>query len=128
MTVSRYREGFGDGSGFADASVTMLHFSPSVLFRLRPAGDEDDVTVLPVFGGGVNFLRATTNISVFGEEEDESESSVGFHGFGGAELFFGRNQAWSLSGGLGYYTTDVPFSFVDVSGFAWSFSLHWYVP
>jgi opacity protein-like surface antigen len=115
----------------ASAELTSWQIAPSLLYALGGADSDDEVWVRPYVGGGASFFRSSLSAraSGFGESlsESQSETNVGFQGFGGAQMVFKAVPRLAISGDIGYYSTGTPFVGYQVGGIAFSIAGHWFV-
>lgn len=129
---SRYSIGGHDSFGGISVGLdySVMQFGPSVLYRFDTVAD-DGVWIRPYVGGGLNFFRTklSTQSTVFGETEvtSESQNNMGFQVVGGAETRFQSVRRLGLSADLGYYSTGTPFAGLQIGGFAYGVSVHWYL-
>lgn len=133
MDLSRYSIGASDSFGGISVGVkySVIQFGPSVLYTFQNPDPDEDVWIRPYAGGGLNFYRSSlsTRASGLGQSENTSDSAsnIGFQVLGGAEAIFKRFPRLGVSGDLGYYSTGTPFVGLQIGGFAYGVSLHWYV-
>jgi hypothetical protein len=128
------RFSIGDGSNWGGVSysskVSVNQLAPTVLVRFGEPQADDDVVFRPHAGGGLNMFRTTVSASAsipgMSFKESESENSFGFQALGGAEIGFRSVPRLTVSGDLGYYSTGTSFG-VQLGGFAYGVSLHWYL-
>lgn len=128
------RFSIGDSSSFGGAtyssSVSVNQFAPVVLVRFGEPEADDDVVIRPYAGGGINVFRTTVSaggsVPGLSFNTSESETNFGFQALGGAEIGFRNVPRLTISGDLGYYSTGTSFG-VQLGGFAYGFSLHWYL-
>jgi opacity protein-like surface antigen len=133
VDVSRYS--IGDRQSYAGVSVgakySVTQLGPSILYTFENPDPDEDVWLRPYIGGGLNLFRSTfsTTASGYGQTAKSSESAtdVGIQFLGGAEAIFRRFPRLGISGDLGYYTTGTPFTGLQIGGFAYGLSVHWYV-
>jgi opacity protein-like surface antigen len=105
--------------------MTSTEFAPSVLFSLRDRVS-DDVWVRPYIGGGANFYSSSLSAATTIPGESVTENTIGFQGFGGAEVTLPGAPRFAVSLDLGYRWSDAPFVGYDVNGLAFTLSGHWY--
>jgi hypothetical protein len=115
IEVSRYAI-TSDG---APGSVTTMEFAPSALYAL-PDRISDYVWLRPFVGAGANWTRSTQ--TGFG-----STSKLGFQAFGGAEATFSSLPRFTISGDVGYRSTQSPYDGFELGGLRFSLSGHWYL-
>lgn len=129
LGFSRYSLGLGD-AGTSSFDFAVSQFSISVLGRFGAPDADDDVVVRPYAGGGINIFRTTSKLTTTfagaSYSDGDSESNLGVQGFGGAEIGFRSVPRFTLSGDIGYYTSSTPFSGIQIGGFAFGISAHWY--
>ncbi len=106
--------------------VRSTQFAPSVIYSLRDYVS-DSVWLRPYFGGGAAFTRSKLSSGTPEVSASVSDSSLGFRGFGGAEVTIPNMPRFAISADLGYQWSKQPFAGFDLGGLGFSISGHWYV-
>jgi hypothetical protein len=114
---------FGQTNAVTAERVTSVQFAPSVLYSLRDRVT-DYVWVRPYLGGGASIRRHTLN----GVTPDASvtHNKFALQTFGGGELTFASVPRFALSIDAGYDWSKTPFEGLEVGGFGFGISGHWY--
>jgi hypothetical protein len=117
---------FGVTSAVTPGRVTSVQFEPSGLYSLK-----DKVTdywwLRPYAGGGLSIQRQTFTNGVAGTAEPVSDSSLGYHVFGGGEVTFASMPRFTLSADVNYRWLRAPFTGFDAGGFSVAVSGRWYL-
>ena len=106
--------------------VQSTQFSPSVIYAL-PDYVSDHVWLRPYLGGGGALTRSKLSSGTPQVSASVSESSLGFRGFGGAEVTIPNVPRFAISADVGYQWLKQPFEGYDLGGLGFSVSGHWYV-
>ncbi len=114
---------FGQTSAITGERVSSVQFAPSVLYSLRDRVT-DYVWVRPYLGGGASIRRHSLNGVT--PEATVTHNKFALQTFGGAELTFASVPRFALSVDVGYDWSKTPFDGVDVGGFGFGISGHWY--
>jgi hypothetical protein len=101
-------------------------FAPSVIYAL-PDYVGDNVWLRPYFGGGGVLTRSRLGSSTPEGGAATSDSSLGFRGFGGAEVTIPGAPRFAVSADLGYRWSEQPFAGFEIGGLGFSIAGHWYV-
>jgi hypothetical protein len=117
---------FGVTNALTPGRVTSVQFEPSGLYSLK-----DHVTdywwLRPYVGAGVSIQRQTFTNGTTGTVEPVSDSSLGFHVFGGGEVTFASMPRFTMSADVNYRRLRTPFTGFDAGGFSVAVSGRWYV-
>ncbi len=106
--------------------VRSTEFAPSVIYALADYVS-DNVWLRPYFGGGAVFTRSKLSSGTPEVSASVSDSSLGFRGFGGAEVTIPNMPRFAISADVGYQWSKQPFAGFDLGGLGFSISGHWYV-
>lgn len=106
--------------------VQSTQFSPSVIYALADYVS-DNVWLRPYLGGGAALTRSKLSSGTPQISASVSESSLGFRGFGGAEVTIPNVPRFAISADVGYQWLKQPFEGYDLGGLGFSISGHWYV-
>lgn len=105
--------------------LTSLEIVPSVLYA--PVNRvSDSVWLRPYLGAGAGLYRQilSTAPAVL---DAASDTSLGFQGFGGAELSLPSVPRLAIGADVGYRRVQTPFAGFELGGVGFSVSAHWYL-
>ena len=106
--------------------VTSLQFEPSGLYSMRDRVS-DSWWLRPYVGSGLSLQRQTLTAGASGIGVPVSDSSAGFHVFGGGEMTFPSMPRFTISADVGYRWMHQPFPGFETDGLGISVSGRWYV-
>jgi hypothetical protein len=110
-------------SDVAPGRVTSIQIEPGVVYALFDYVP-GYVWVRPYVGSGVTVRRQTLKDA---PAEPISDSGVGLHVFGGAELTFAGVTQFGLSAEVGYRRQPAPFAGFEPDRFGVAVVGHWYI-
>jgi hypothetical protein len=112
-------------SEVAPGRVTSFQLAPSVIYSFRDYVS-DNVWVRPYVGGGATVYRSSLKLGT-PDIDPVPDTTVGYRGFGGAEVTFPAVPRFAISADVGRLWMDTPYEGFDLGGLAVSVSGHWYV-
>jgi Bacterial SH3 domain len=121
------KTGFEVNASFLNSygySVTAI--SPSLVMRFKEPKRTGSVAFAPYFGGGITYWRFSNGYYDYYCDLSGvscSRSSIGFGGFGGAEVLFDAVPKLAASASLGFYSSP---SALGYGGLYLSVSAHYY--
>jgi Bacterial SH3 domain len=106
--------------------VRSTEFVPSVIYSM-PDYVTESFWLRPYVGGGVAMIRSKLYGGVPEVAVSESDSSLGYRAFGGAEVTVPGVPRLAVSADFGYQWAKTVFDGFDPAGPRFSISGHWYV-
>jgi hypothetical protein len=106
--------------------VRSTEFVPSAIYSM-PDYVSESFWLRPYVGGGVAMIRAKLYGGTPEVAQSESDSSLGYRAFGGAEVTVPGVPRLAISAQFGYQWAETRFEGFDPSGMRFAISGHWYV-